>query len=296
MRLAITGASGFIASALAPVLTNAGHEVIPVSRRPQPGGLQWDPDRGEIDAAALEGLDAVVHLAGAGLADRRWSPRRKRLLRQSRLVPTALLAHTLAQLRRPPTVLISMSAVGIYGDSQDRPLTEASPAGNDFLAELCRDWEAAADPARAAGIRVVHPRMGMVLSPDGGALPRMLRPFRWGVGGRLGSGRQWMSWIALDDALAGLHHCIATASLDGPVNLVAPQPVTNADFTTTLAAALRRPAIVPVPALALRAAFGELAVATLLTSQRAVPRVLESSGFQFRFDTLERALDHLLSG
>ena len=296
MRIAITGASGFIASALAPVFTSAGHVVVPVSRRAQRGGVQWDPERGEIDAAALEGLDAVVHLAGAGLADRRWSTRRKRVLRQSRITPTTLLATTLATLRDPPSLLVSMSAVGIYGDGHDQPLTEASPTGDDFLAELCRDWEAAADPARAAGIRVVHPRMGLVLSPDGGALPRLLLPFRLGIGGRLGSGRQWMSWIALDDALAGLGHCISSDSLNGPVNLVAPHPVTNADFTTTLAAALRRPAILPVPALALRAAFGELAVATLLTSQRAVPRVLESSGFRFRFDTLGPALDHLLTG
>ena len=293
-RIAITGASGFIASVLIPMLTTEGHTVVPISRGAGTDGIQWDPERGTLDPAALEGIDAIIHLAGAGIADRRWTSARKRELRASRTKPTALLARTIASLREPPRVLISMSAVGIYGDAGDSVLTEDTPSGTDFLSELGREWEAAADPARAAGIRVVHPRMGIVLSPGGGALSKLLLPFRLGVGGRLGSGRQWMSWIAIDDALAGLRHCLADERLSGPVNLTAPQPVTNREFTKALAQVLRRPSLFPVPAFVLQAMFGDMAEATLLASQRAVPARLESVGFQFRYPDIRSALRHVL--
>jgi uncharacterized protein (TIGR01777 family) len=219
---------------------------------------------------------------------------RKRAILESRTVPTALLARTLASLRQPPQVLISMSAVGIYGDRGDEVITERSPTANDFLAQVCRAWEAAADPARAAGIRVVHPRMGFVLSPDGGALAKLLPPFRLGVGGRLGHGHQWMSWIAMDDTVAGLSHCLVDEEVVGPVNLTAPQPLTNREFTRVLAEAVHRPALIPVPAIALKALFGEMAEATLLGGQRVMPERMQEAGYQFKYGSLEAALRHLL--
>ncbi len=289
-RIAITGATGFVGRHLSVLLAQRGHTVIPVSRRPIVGGIGWDPAQGAVEPSAFEGIDAVVHLAGEGIADRRWSAPRKRAIRESRTGPTALLARTLATLQRPPGALISMSGMGYYGDAGDRVLTEASPPGNDFLAAVCRDWEDAAAPARAAGLRVVHPRMGVVLSSEGGALPRMLLPFRLGLGGRLASGMQWMSWIALTDALAGLERCILDDTLRGPVNLTSPNPVTNATFTRTLGQVLHRPVVFRVPRLALRGLFGEMAEATLLASQRAVPAALTAAGFQFQLDTVDAAL------
>jgi uncharacterized protein (TIGR01777 family) len=294
MRIAITGATGFIGSHLTATLKREGHVVIPVSRKATTDGIQWDPARGVLDPAALEGVDAVIHLAGEGIADKRWTEARKQAILESRTRPTDLLARTLASLREPPGVLISMSAVGIYGDSGDRLVTEDAPVGDDFLARVCRAWEAAAEPAHAAGIRVVHPRMGVVLSRDGGALTRMLLPFRLGLGGRLGHGEQWMSWIAIDDAVTGLDHCLKDGELHGPVNLTAPVPVTNREFTSTLARALRRPAVIPVPALALRVLFGEVAEATLLTGQRATPGRLQQSGYQFTYGSLGAALQHVI--
>ncbi|HPF62693.1 MAG: TIGR01777 family oxidoreductase [Gemmatimonadetes bacterium] len=294
MRIAITGATGLVGRALAPFLTTQGHTVVPVSRRALPGGIRWDPSSGDLDAAAWEGLDAVIHLAGENIAGERWSAERKRALRDSRTGPTALLARTLATLERPPRVLLSASAVGIYGDRGDALLDEdASPAG-DFLGELARDWEAAAEPARAAGIRVVHPRFGLILTPAGGVLDRMLTPFRLGVGGRLGSGTQWMSWVAIDDVLGALHHALVTDGITGPMNVVAPDAVRNTEFTATLGAVLSRPTILPVPAIALRAVFGEMADALLLASQRAEPSVLTATGYSFRYPELDVALRHLL--
>ena len=295
MRIAVTGASGFVASHLIPALRADGHDVVPVSRRRMANGIQWDPVRGRLHPAELEGVDAVIHLAGEGIADQRWSPARKQAILESRTHPTQLLAERLAALHRPPSVLISMSAMGFYGDGGDRILTEASPMGHDFLAGVVEAWEAAAEPARTAGIRVVHPRMGIVLSPDGGALAKMLPPFRLGVGGRLGSGRQWMSWIAIDDVVAALQHCLVEERLSGPVNLTSPHPVTNATFAETLGRVLRRPAVVPVPAIALKLLFGELAEATLLAGQRMLPERLEAAGYTFRFPVLEPALQHVMS-
>jgi uncharacterized protein (TIGR01777 family) len=293
MRIAITGATGMVGRALTPMLTAEGHTVVPVSRRPIAGGIQWDPT-GPLDAAKWEGLDAVIHLAGENIADGRWTDDRKRLLRESRVGPTRRLAEALASLARPPRILLSASATGIYGDTGERVATEATPPASDFLGELGAAWEAAAAPARDAGIRVVHPRFGIILSTDGGALAKMLPTARLGAGGPLGGGSQWMSWIALDDVLGGLRHLLADATLQGPVNLVAPGAVRNTEFAATLGAVLQRPAILPVPAFALRLLFGEMADATLLASSRVAPTALEGAGYHFRFPALEGALRHLL--
>lgn len=297
MQVLVSGASGLIGSALVPLLTTGGHEVVRlVRRRPRRGeaAVEWDPERGVKDASRLEGLDAVVHLAGEGVAEGRWTVERKSRIRLSRVHGTRLLAEALAGLKRPPRVLVSASAIGVYGDRGDETLEERSSPGLGFLAEVGQDWEAAATPAAAAGVRVVLPRFGIVLSPRGGALARMLLPFRLGAGGRVGSGRQWMSWVALDDAVTAVLHALATPGLSGPVNVVAPEPVTNAEFARTLARVLGRPALAPVPAFAARLAFGEMADALLLASQRVAPARLLATGFEFRQPRLEPALRHLL--
>jgi len=296
MKVAITGASGLVGRALAPSLSADGHEVIRLVRRAPRAAdeVRWDPERGEIDAARLEGTDAVVHLAGANLAEGRWSERRKARLRDSRVAPTRLLAEALVGFKRRPRVLVSASAIGYYGDRGDEWLTETSAPAEDFLGHLVRDWETAAAPAAQAGIRVVHPRTGMVLSPAGGALGKMLLPFRMGLGGVLGSGRQYMSWIAIDDLLGALHHALGREDLEGPVNVVSPSPVTNAELTRILGRVLHRPTVAPAPAFALRLAFGEMADATILASTRVRPEKLLASGYRFRFPELEPALRHLL--
>lgn len=296
MRVAITGSSGLVGSALVPFLTAGGHEVVRLVRRAprREDEVRWDPEARTIDAAALEGLDAVVNLSGANIADRRWSTARKALLRSSRLVSTRLLAETLAGLKRKPKVLVSFSAVGCYGNRGDAWLTEKDAPADDFLGRLSVEWEKAAEPAVTAGIRVVHPRVGIVLGPAGGALGKMLLPFKAGVGGVLGAGTQYMSWIAIDDLLGVLHHLLDRPKLEGAVNAVAPEPVTNALFTKTLGRVLGRPTLVPAPAFALRLAFGEMADAALLASTRVRPARLEASGYRFRFPDLEGALRHLL--
>ncbi len=296
LQIAITGASGFIGGALDAYLTTAGHTVRRIGRSaPRPGStdIRWDPARGILDPAALVGVDAVVHLAGENVGQR-WTPEVKRRILESRVQGTGLLARTLAALDRKPAVLVSASGVGIYGDRGDETLHERSTLGSDFLADVSKQWEGAADPARAAGIRVVHPRTGVVLSPDGGALERLLLPFRMGVGGPIGSGKQWMSWITRDDLLAVIEWCIFRDGLDGAVNAVAPTPVTNAEFVRTLGAVLHRPALLPVPGLALRLLFGDMADATILASQRVQPSRLQASGFAFRHRTLHPALAFVL--
>jgi hypothetical protein len=296
MKVAITGASGLVGSALVPFLTTGGHEVLRLVRRAPRAKdeVRWDPAAGTIDAASLEGLDAVVNLSGENIAEQRWSAARKQLLRASRLEPTRLLAETLAGLKRKPQVLISCSALGYYGSHGDTWLTETSAPADDFLGRLSVEWEQAAAPAARAGVRVVHPRVGLVLSPAGGVLGKMLLPFRAGVGGVLGAGTQYMSWIAIDDLLGSFHHLLERADLAGAVNVVAPEPVTNQVFTKTLGRVLGRPTLVPVPALALRLAFGEMADAALLASARVRPARLEASGYRFGFPDLEGALRHLL--
>ena len=292
MKIVVTGASGLIGRALLLTLTAGGDETVALVRRPPgPGEAQWDPAAGRIDAEALEGADAVVHLSGAGIGDRRWSPERKDVILRSRVDSTTLLSRTLAGLGTPPPVLVSVSAIGYYGDRGDEELTEKSGPGSGFQAEVCRAWEEATAAAEGAGIRVVHLRTAVVLSSDGGALARQLPLFRAGVGGRLGSGRQWFSWISLRDEVGVIRRAVTDSSLAGPVNASAPEPVTNREFTRELGRALHRPAVLAVPPVALRMALGrELADELLLGSLRVVPAQLIDSGFQFEDAALEGAL------
>ena len=296
MKVAITGASGLIGSALVPFLRTGGDDVVRLVRRPPTGGdeARWDPEAGEVDRAALEGVDAVVHLSGENLAGGRWTESRKARLRSSRVGSTRLLAETLAGLKRRPGVLVSFSAVGYYGSRGDAWLTENDPPGDGFLAALTADWEKAAEPATRAGIRVVHPRSGVVLSPAGGALGKMLLPFKAGLGGVVGPGTQYMSWIAPEDLLGVVHHVLSRSDIAGPVNAATPSPVTNAEFTRTLGRVLGRPTVAFVPAFALRLAYGEMADATLLASTRVRPERLLATGYRFRFPDLEGALRHVL--
>jgi uncharacterized protein len=296
MRIAITGASGMVGTALDALLRTRGHHVIPVSRRALPGGVVWNPEHDEIDAAGLEGADAVVHLAGETLSGR-WTVASKRRIWDSRILGTTLLSAALAELANPPRVLISASAIGYYGYRHgDEWLDESAPGGDDFLARLCVAWEVAADRARGAGIRVVHPRFGLVLSNHGGALARMLMPFRCGLGGHFGRGTQWISWITIDDLVAGLLHTLTTGTVSGPINFVAPDPARNIEFTRELAGALHRPSFLTLAAPVLRLAFGrEMAELTLLASQRVSAKTLIASGFTFRQPELGGALHHLLS-
>jgi uncharacterized protein (TIGR01777 family) len=289
-RIAVTGASGFLGRALCAFLTTGGHTVVRVGRGARaPDTVAWDPARGTIDADGLAGVDAVVHLAGAPVATR-WTAAAKRAIRASRVDGTRLLAETLARLPTPPSVLVGASAIGWYGDAGDAPVDESAAAGPGFLAEVCRAWEAATAPAAAAGIRVVHARLGVVLGAQGGALAQMLGPFRLGVGGVVGSGRQVTSWIALDDAVYALHHLLHADGVACAVNLTAPHAVTNAELTRTLARVLRRPAIVPVPAAVVRTLFGEMGEEMLLAGARVVPGALVASGYRFLHPELEGAL------
>ena len=295
MRVAVTGATGLVGSALTPRLTGGGHEAVALRRAAAGGGgPSWDPATGALSAGALDGVDAVVHLAGENVAGGRWTAARKARIRDSRVAGTRQLAAALAALPQPPKTLIAASAIGFYGDRGDERLDEAAAPGADFLADVCQQWEAAAAPARDAGMRVVHLRIGIVLTPAGGALRQMLPPFRMGVGGVIGSGRQYMSWVALDDVLGGILHALRVGDLAGPVNLVAPHPVTNAEFTKTLGRVLRRPAFLPLPAFGARLAFGEMADALLLSSARVEPARLRASGFEFDYPDIKAALRHLL--
>lgn len=288
--IAISGASGLIGSALAASLAGQGHTVLRLVRRRHDAGVFWNPEAGEIDAASLEGVDAVVHLAGAPIAER-WTSAQKRLIRDSRVLGTRLVASTLAGLRKKPEVMISGSAIGIYGSRRgDEVLDEGSSTGGDFLADVSREWEAAAAPAGEGGIRLVHSRTGLVLAPSGGVLGKMLLPFRMGAGGRVASGRQWFSWIALDDAVQALTFMMEAESLRGPVNMVAPNPVTNAEFTTVLGRVLGRPTVATVPAIAIKLAFGEMGEHTVLASQRVMPQRLLEAGYRFRHPHAEEAL------
>jgi uncharacterized protein (TIGR01777 family) len=295
MRIAVTGASGLIGSALVPALRAGGHEVLRLVRREARGAdeVRWNPAAKTIEAARLEGLDAVVHLSGENIADGRWTDVKKARLRSSRVDSTRFLSETLASLARKPSVLVSASALGYYGDRGDAWLAENALPATDFFGELSVEWEAAAAHAAHAGIRVVHPRTGIVLSPAGGALAKMLPPFKLGIGGVVGSGRQYFSWIALDDVVGVIHHLLARSDLAGPVNVNAPEPVTNAELTKTLGRVLGRPTFVPVPAFALRIAFGEVADA-LLASTRMRPERLMETGYRFRYPELEAALRDLL--
>jgi uncharacterized protein len=299
LRVAVTGATGLVGSALVPALLAAGHRVDRLTRRPPAAGttdVEWEPARGRLDPRALEGVDAVVHLAGESIATGRWSAAVRERIRRSRVDGTRLLSETLGRLERRPRVLVSASAVGYYGDRGETLLTEDSTPGTGFLADVCREWEAAADAARAAGIRVVHPRLGLVLAKQGGALPRMALPFRLGIGGVVGSGRQYWSWIELGDLVRAIELCLGLDGLSGPVNAAAPAPVTNREFTRALGKVLGRPTLVPFPAVAVRLLLGEMGQALLLGSARVLPRRLERAGFHFRHPGLESALRAALSG
>jgi uncharacterized protein (TIGR01777 family) len=297
VKIAITGASGLIGTALSRSLQADGHEVVALVRRPvRPGeaAAQWDPASGTVDGPGLEGVGAVVNLAGAGIGDKRWTDEYKRQVLESRTRSTALIARTVATLSDPPEVLVSGSAMGIYGDTGDAEVTEATPPGDDFLADVCRAWEAAAAPAVDAGLRVAYLRTGMVLARDGGALAKMAPLFRIGAGGRMGSGRQWWSWISLDDEVAAIRFLI-DHPVSGPVNATAPHPVTNAEFTEVLGDVLHRPTLVPVPSFGPKLLLGaELADSLLFTSQRVLPAALLAAGFTFAHPTLEGALRHVL--
>lgn len=297
MKILISGSHGLVGSALARSLTEDGYEVVRLVRKESATGspeIEWHPNQGSIDAQRLENFDAVVHLAGESIASGRWNEEKKRTIRESRTKGTTLLSEALAQLSHPPSVFISASAIGYYGDRGDELLTETSTPGNDFLASVCVEWEQSTRPAAEKGIRTVLARFGIILDRDGGALAKMLPPFRMGIGGRVGDGRQWMSWIALDDVVGALKWLLRDNAVSGPVNFVAPRPVTNAEFTRTLGRVLGRPTIFPMPAFGARLAFGEMADALLLSSQKVEPTVLENRGFAFYWPRLEPALDHLL--
>jgi len=293
MDVAITGASGLIGRALTASLRGDGHRVVAFRRGGVTEGdtIGWDPDAGRIDAPALEGLDAIVHLAGEGIAEKKWSEDHKRRIRDSRVRGTAALAAAIASRERKPRVLVSGSAIGYYGNRGDEVLTEESAAGSDFLAEVAKAWEAETAPATEAGVRTVLTRTGIVLAGHGGALKSMLLPFKLGIGGRQGSGKQWMSWIALDDEVGAIRFAIENETVSGPVNLVAPNPVTNAEFAATLGRVLHRPTFLPTPMLPLKLRYGtELVETLLLVSQRVAPAQLQAAGYQFSFASLEDAL------
>ena len=293
LRVAVSGAGGFIGSALSHFLTTGGHEVRPIVRRKprhDRGEIFWDPMEGRIDAGRLEGLDAVVHLAGESISRGRWNGAKKKAIWKSRVVGTRVLVDAVNGLRRPPPVLISSSAIGIYGNRGSERLGERSGPGKGFLADLCREWENEAVRARRSGVRVVLLRTGLVLSPAGGALGTMLLPFKMGIGGRLGSGRQYVSWIDHDDLVALVFHALVTPSLRGPVNATAPHPVPNATFTTILGRALKRPTLLPVPSLAVKAMFGEMGRTLLLEGARVIPDAATRSGFRFTFEGLAESL------
>jgi uncharacterized protein (TIGR01777 family) len=296
MRVVLTGSSGLIGSALARNLRGDGHEVIRLVRR-APGAAderRWDPAAGEVEPGALDGADAVVHLAGAGIGDKRWTDDYKQLVLRSRVDGTNTIARAVAALAPAKPVLLSGSAVGYYGDTGDDVTDETAPNGDGFLADVVRQWEAATTPAVDAGARVVLLRTGVVLATDGGALGKVLPLFKLGLGGRLGSGRQWLSWIALPDQIAAIRFLLAQPDLSGPVNLTAPEPVRNRDYTKAVGRAVHRPTLAPAPAVALRAALGEFADEGVLVSQRVVPARLEEAGFLFQYADVDAALSALI--
>jgi uncharacterized protein len=297
MKIVVSGSTGLVGSALIPVLTSQGHAIVPlVRRRPAAGetALAWDPERGTIDRVGLEGADVIIHLAGENVFGR-WSPAKQRRIRDSRVLGTRLLSDAIAGLKSRPATLLAASAIGYYGDRGEETVTEQSASGEDFLAHVARDWEAATAAASRAGIRVVNMRFGVVLTTTGGALGKMLPAFRLGLGGPVGSGHQYLSWIALGDAINAVLHVLTNTSLTGPVNLTAPTPITNREFAKTLGKVLGRPALVAVPSFALRLAFGTEGAAMLQSGQRVLPERLLASGFSFAFKAVEPALRYLLA-
>jgi len=297
MRILVSGSHGLVGRALIRSLGGEGHEVWRLVRRGRASDsneVAWQPDQGSVDGAQLEGFGAVVHLAGESIATGRWSDDKKRIIRESRVKGTQLLSDSLAKLARPPSTFICASAIGYYGNRGDELLTEQSAPGKDFLSRVCVEWEKATEAAVRSGIRTINARFGIILDKEGGALAKMLPPFRMGIGGRIGDGRQWMSWIAMDDVVDGLKHSLVTSGLTGPVNFVGPNPATNAEFTRTLGRVLSRPTLFPVPAFGVRLAFGEMGDALLLSSQRVQPHALQATGYDFKYAQLEGALRRVL--
>jgi uncharacterized protein len=293
-RILVSGASGPIGSALLPFLQAKGFTVTRLVRKATTGDDQiiWDPAH-PVPPEKVSGFDAVIHLSGETIVGR-WTETKKRRIIESRSQGTGNLAEAAAKATQRPQVFISASAIGFYGSRGDEVLREDSPSGDGFAAEICRRWEGAAQPAAAAGIRIAQMRIGVVMSGEGGALPKMITPFRLGLGGRLGSGRQWWSWVAIDDVVGAIHHVLTDDTLQGPVNTVSPNPVTNAEFTNTLASALHRPAIFPMPAFAVKLVFGEMGEELFLGSQRVEPAKLAASGYQFKHPDLKNTLEEIL--
>ena len=306
MRILLSGSTGFVGTALSEKLLRGGHTLARLVRRGTPARsasagpsteeVRWNPAAGDFDAAAAEGADALVHLAGASIAGGRWNAARKELLRASRIDATRHLIAALARLQRPPHVIVSASAIGFYGNRGEETLTETSAPGSDFLAELCREWEAAAASGAQFGARVVHARFGIILANHGGALPRMAMPIKMGVGGRLGGGKQWMSWATIEETVRIVEFALENSALSGPVNVVTPNPARNSEFTKILARTLHRPALFPAPAFALRLALGEMADGLLLVSQRVIPSKLAAAGYSFEQPDLAGALARVYGG
>jgi uncharacterized protein (TIGR01777 family) len=294
MKILITGATGLIGRALQKSLREKGHELLLASRKePKDNSfIKWDPQNGFTDPARLEGIDAVVHLAGESLSALRWTDEKKKAIRDSRVLGTRSVVDTISDLKQRPRVLVSASAIGFYGDRGDEELTETSKSGKNFLAEVCREWEVEARRAEDSGVRTVLLRTGIVLSKDGGALGTMLTPFKFGLGGVIGDGKQWMSWISLDDQIEAINYALENESIRGAVNSVSPHPVTNQEFTATMGEVLYRPTFIPLPEFAVHLAFGEMGEALLLDSTKVIPKRLTDAGFKFKFPDLKKAIEN----
>jgi uncharacterized protein len=296
MKVAITGASGLVGSALIPVLKSMGAQITRMVRaKPKAGELEWHPNQDEVSAGLLEGFTTFINLAGENIAGGRWTDDQKRKIHDSRIHGTHLLSEAIARLSQKPLVFICASATGIYGDRDDETLDEQSDSGGGFLAGVCREWEKATEPASKAGVRVVHLRFGPILAREGGMLAKLLTPFKMGMGGKVGSGRQYISWIAIEDAIQAIKLAIEDVSIHGALNIVSPNPVTNEEFTKTLGHVLNRPTALAMPAFAARLAFGEMADEMLLASQKVLPKKLIKAGFVFKYPELEPTLKHLLA-
>jgi len=296
MKILVAGASGLVGSALIPSLESDGAEINRLVRSsPKANEIEWHPNHGGIDATRLEGFDAIINLAGENIAEGRWTDEKKRKIRDSRVDGTHLLSEAIAKLATKPRVFLCASATGFYGDRDDEILDETSDSGGGFLANVCRDWEGATEPAAKAGVRVVSLRFGPILAREGGMLGKMLTPFKLGMGGKVGSGKQYISWVAIDDVIGAIKLALADESIHGPLNVVSPNPVTNEEFTKTLGEVLSRPTVMSIPAFAARLAFGEMADEMLLVSQRVAPKKLNEAGYQFKHPELESALRHYLA-
>lgn len=296
MKIAIAGASGLVGAAISPQLEAEGHDVVRLVRNsPRPGEIEWHPNQDAIDPAKLEGFDAIINLAGENIAEGRWTEEKKKKIHDSRVNGTHLLSEAVAKLTTAPRCFLCASATGIYGDRGDETLDEQSESGGGFLAGVCREWEMATEPAHRAGVRVVNLRFGPILARAGGMLEKMLTPFKMGLGGKIGSGKQYISWVAIDDSVAAMKLALNDESIRGPLNVVSPKPVTNERFTRALGEVLSRPTVMAMPAFAARLAFGEMADEMLLVSQKVIPKKLQAAGFQFAYADLETALQHYLT-